>query len=364
MTSPARAKVRASSAHTGRRDAGAPRRSQSASRPSRQRRLALVLVVAPFVGGLTITTALVQRPAPVFSLSANEAENRGATISIVGHPDIAPGLAEVRVPPPPLDDPPGIGANRLLALSPNGGQAAVAQQIGPDPSTLVLARSDGSQLLVQLLGLIAAGFAPDGTWLAAVDGTGALWRVQTDSGLATHLADGPFIGRPTVEAAGGVLALRVSSVEAPFASRLARVAADGSAISYLTDDDLVYGAQRLADGSLAVVAHQASGTQVWRLASGARQQMADLGQDAVNVTVATAGDAVAWEREGEVYLRTLPAGKPTRLASGARPRFAADGRSVLVELPGGSALIGLDGRTIATFASQAAFATCADECAS
>jgi hypothetical protein len=364
VTSPARAKVHASSTRTRRRDGGALISLQSAGRPSRQRRLALLLVVAPFVGGLTISTALVQRPAQVLSLSSNEAESRGATISIVGHPDLAPGLAEVRVPPLALGDRPGIGVNRLLALSPNGSQAAVAKQIGPDPSTLVLARSDGSQVLVQLPGLIAAGFASDGTWLAALDGTGALWRVQTDSGLATHLADGPFIGRPTVEAAGAILALRVSSVEAPFASRLARVSVDGSAISYLTDDELVYGAQPLADGSLAVVAHQASGTQVWRLANGARQQMADLGQDAVNVAVATAGDAVAWEREGEVYLRTLPAGKPTRLASGMRPRFAGDGRSVLVELLEGSALIGLDGRTIATFPSQAAFATCSGECGS
>jgi hypothetical protein len=363
VTSLARARVRANSARPVRRDRGAVRRMHTASQPWRRRRPAFVLVVASFVGGLTISTALVQRPAPVFSLSSNEAESRGATISIVRHVDLAPGLAEVRVPPA-VGDMPRIGANRLLALSPNGGQAAVAQQVGPDPSTLVLARSDGSQLLVQLPGLIAAGFAPDGTWLAAVDGTGALWRVQTDSGLAAHLADGPFIGRPIVDAAGAILALRVSSVEAPFASRLARVQVDGSSFSYLTDDELVYGAQPLADGSLAVVAHQASGTHVWRLANGARQEMADLGQDAVNVAVAVGGDAVAWERAGEVYLRTLPAGRPTRLASGARPRFAGDGRSVLVELPEGSALIGLDGRTIATFESQAAFATCAEECAS
>jgi hypothetical protein len=323
----------------------------------------MVLVVAPLVGGLTISTAVAQRPPPVASLSSGEAEDQGTTISIIGHPDLAPGLAEVRVPAFTGDAPPD-GANRLLALSPSSDQAAVARQIGPNPSTLMLARSDGSQLLIQLPGLIAAGFAPDGTWLAAVDGAGALWRVQTDTGLATRLADGPFIGHPMVEAAGTILALRVSSVEAPFVSRLARVAFDGSAVSFVTDDQLVYGAQPLADGGLAIVAQQASSTQVWHLSDGTRQQLADLGQDAVNVSVAPGGDAVAWESAGQVYFRALPAGRPTWLTSGERPQFARDGQSLLVELPAGSILIGLEGDRIAAFASQAGFATCAEGCGS
>jgi hypothetical protein len=324
----------------------------------------MVLAVAPMVGALTISTAVAQRPPAVASLSSDQAEDQGATISIVAHPELAPGLAEVRVPAL-TGTATTAGTNRLLAVSPGGNQAAVAQQVGPNPSTLVLARTDGSQLLIQLPGLIAAGFAPGGGWLAAVDGTGALWRVRTDTGMATHLADGPFIGRPTVQLDGTILALRVSSVEAPFVSRLARVALDGSAMSLLTDDRLVYGAQALADGSLAVVAQQGSGTQVWRLVGdGGREMLVDLGQDAVNVSVARSGDAVAWESAGQVYVRTLPGGRPTRLTSGARPHFAKDGRSLLVETPGGSALIGLDGHTIADFASQAGFATCAAGCGS
>jgi hypothetical protein len=95
-----------------------------------------------------------------------------------------------------------------------------------------------------------------------------------------------------------------------------------------------------------------------------RQLLVDLGQDAVNVSVAPDGDKVAWESAGQVYLRALPGGRPTRLTGGARPQFAQDGRSLLVELPGGSALIGLDGRTIATFDARAAFASCAAGCGS
>jgi hypothetical protein len=360
VTTPARVKVRANFNRTGRHARGVRRRTAETGSTG-QRRLTLLLVAGPLVGGLTIGTALAQRTASVSSLSPVEAADQGTAISIVDHRDTAPGLVEVRVPVPlaGVEEP---VANQLLAVSPGGNTAAVAKQIGPDPTTLVLAHADQSQLRIQMPGLIAAGFAPDGSWLAVVDGKGALWRVQADTGSATHLADGPFIGGPTVEAAGSILALRVSSVEAPFVSRLARVAVDGSATAFLSDDQLVYGAQPLADGSLAVIAHGPFSTGVWRLAGAQRRALVDLGQDAVNVAVAPAGDAVAWERSGEVFIQELPSGQPVRLASGTRPRFSADGRSVLVELPEGSALIGGDGRTIEKFASQAGFATCAEGC--
>jgi hypothetical protein len=363
VTSPVRTRVRANFTRAGQRARGAPRWVPAGSRPKDQHRLALAVVAASFVGGLTISTAIVQRTASVSSLSSDEAADQGRTISIVPRLDLAPGLAEVHTPAPDAGVA-GATANRLLALSPRGDVAAIAKQLGPDPTTLVLALADQSQLLIQMPGLIAAGFAPDGSWLAAVDGTGALWRVQADTGAATHLHDGPFIGRPTVEATGSIIALSVSSVEAPFVSRLARVAVDGSAVAFLSADELVYGAQPLVDGSLAVVARTAFSTGVWRLADGQRQGLVDLGQDAVNVAIAPSGDVVAWERSGEVFLRALPGGKAIRLASGSHPRFAGDGRSVLVELQEGSLLVGRDGRIIATLDSQAGFASCAEECGS
>jgi hypothetical protein len=323
----------------------------------------LAVVAASFVGGLTISTAIVQRTASVSSLSPDEAADQGRTISIVRRGDLAPGLAEIHTPAAG-EGVAGAGANRLLALSPSGDMAAIAKEVGPEPTTLVLARADHSQLLIQMPGLIAAGFAPDASWLAVVDGMGALWRVQADTGAAARLQDGPFIGQPTVEAVGSILALRVSSVEAPFVSRLVRVAVGGSAIAFLSADQLVYGAQPLVDGSLAIVAHAAFSTGVWRLAGGQREALVDLGQDAVNVAVAPTGDAVAWERRGEVFLQVLPAGTAIRLVSGSRPRFAGDGRSVLVERPEGNLLVGRDGRTIATLASQAGFVSCAEGCGS
>jgi len=168
-----------------------------------------------------------------------------------------------------------------------------------------------------------------------------------------------------IDVAGAILTLRVASVEAPFVSRLVRVAADGSQLTMLTDEQLVYGVQPLTDGSLAVTAHRPEGTQVTRVApKGGTQPLADLGPDAVNVSVASNGAAIAWERRGEVFLRDLPAGQPQRLAVGGRPRFAPDGQALLVDTPTGTVLMDLRARTIATFTTQVAFDGCAAGCES
>lgn len=338
----------------------APARHTTAFRSGR---LALLMVLVPLIGGLTIGSTTADRSLAVSALSAEDAQRQGAVVSIVTHPHLADGLAEVRVPSQ-------VGATlprrafRLLALAPGARVAAVAEAIGPDPADLILARADGSQLRVAMPGLMAGSFSPDGRWLAVVDGAGALWKIGVDAGSAEPVAAGPFIGSPTIEDAGSILGLRVSSVEAPFVSRLVRIAADGSSVDPLTPDQLVYGMQPLDDGSLAVVAHQSSGTVVSRLGDGSVRRLLDLGPDAVHVAVARAGDAVAFERGGDVFLQRVHAGRPVRLATAGQPRFAADGRALLVETTGGSALIGLDGRTVAAFASQAAFAVCDRECGS
>lgn len=323
-----------------------------------------VLVALPLIGGLTIGTAVAQPGPNVKTLSAAQVEQLGSAISIVVRGDLAAGLAEVRVPgwTPATGK---TGTNRLMAIAPGGEMAAIAGQVGPGRTALILVRADGSQLHVGMAGLIGAGFAPDATWLAAIDGAGSLWRIDTATGQATHLADGPFLGNPAVDATGAILALRVASVEAPFVSRLVRLAADGSQLTVLTDEPLVYGAQPLTDGSLAVVAHRPAGTLVLRVPpNGGSQPIADLGPDAVNVSVASNGGAIAWERRGEVFLRDLPAGQPRLLAAGARPRFAPDGQALLVDTPAGTVLMDLRSQTIAAFTTQVAFDGCAAGCGS
>jgi hypothetical protein len=322
--------------------------------PSLAGRLA-VLLALPLFGGLTIGTAVGLPASAAQFVSAAQAAQLGTTITIIRHGELAPGLTEVRV---------ASGTGRLLALSPGGDMAAVASHVGPEPGSLTLGRTDGSQLVVPMPGLISAGFAPDETWLAAIDGIGSLWRIDVAAGLATRLADGPFLGSPQIDESGGVLLLSVASVEAPYASRLARVSPDGTTTILQADDLLVYGAQPLDDGSLAVILHQASGTVVVRqLTDGSRQLMANLGAGSINVAIARSGTALAWERAGGVHVQELPAGRPRLLAPGQRPHFAPDGSAVLVGQASELSLFDLRGGFLASFASQAAFEACGEGCA-
>lgn len=321
-----------------------------------------MLLAPALFTGLAIGPALAQPRSPAIAVSADEARQTGTAISIIRRGDLAPGLAEVRVHG---WEPDGArkGAGTVLALAPGGGLAAVAAQIGPAPTTLLIGRADGSQLQVPMPGLISAGFAPDSSFLAAIDGAGSLWRIDADSGEATRLAAGPFLGSPLIDQDGAILVLRVASVTAPYSSHLVRVSADGSTVTELTDDELVYGAHRLDDGTLAVVVHQPEATLVVRGAlPGPRELLVNLGRDAVNVAVAPNAAAIAWERSGQVYLQDLPGGSARLVGVGAHPRFASDGTAMLVDQPAGVTLLDRTGRALATFASQAAFGACVGGC--
>ena len=326
-----------------------------------RRRLALMLGLLPLATGLVLGSAVAERAPAVSQVSSLEAAQAGRAIVITRHEDLARGLTEVRVPSAISVTRAG-GTDQLLAVAPDGGAVAVAGQVGPESTALILARPDGSQLQVELAGLIGAAFAPDEAWLAVIDGHGALWQVAAGDGTAHQIAAGPFTGQPAVEADGSVLALRVPSVEAPYRSELVRTAPDGTATT-LTNEWLVYGVQPLSDGTLAVIAHRPAGTVVMRLGGGASAVMADLGADAVNVAVDRSAASVAWERGGEIYLQRVSGGRPQRIAAGTQPRFSPDGRALLIELPGGTQLVEPDGALIATFSTQLGFADCVGECA-
>ncbi|HEY8178760.1 MAG TPA: hypothetical protein VIH33_00025 [Candidatus Limnocylindria bacterium] len=326
-----------------------------------RRRLALILGLLPLASGVMLGSAVAERAPAVSRISSSQAAQSGQSIVIARHDDLAPGLAEVRVPSS-ISATRGGGTDQLLAVSSDAATAAVAGQIGLETTPLIMARADGSQVLVELPGLIAAAFAPDESWLAAIDGRGALWHVATADGAAQQIGAGPFIGQPVVEAGGSVLALRVPSVEAPYRSELVRVTSDGAATP-LTAEALVYGVQPLADGSLAAIAHRPAGTVVLRLGGDRTTLMADLGADAVNVAVERSAAVVAWEQAGSVFLQRLPGGRAQRIADGTRPRFSADGQALLVELPTGTQLVAPDGDLIATFSTQLDFAACGEQCA-
>lgn len=280
-------------------------------------------------------------PPPVLRIEAADAARTGATIRLVAHPLHGSELVEVAPPT-------SMAAGSLLAVSADGSQAALADRLGELSGQLIIARTDGSQLRVQLPGMLAAGFAPDGQWLAVLDGRGALWRVATGSGQAALLADGPFLGSPIVRGDGSLLLLSVPSVEAPYRSQLVQFAPSDGATTSITEGGLVYAAFPTADGRVAVVAHEPGRTVVWRIGSNGPELTADLGPDAVNVAVGPDGRRIAYEVTGRgIYLIDGPGSSPRSLGAGSRPCFGADASALLVRRGAGSVALALDGSILA-----------------
>lgn len=316
--------------------------------PGELRQVATLAILLVIVAAITAGIASAELPAGVTRLSAAEAERAGSTVRLTEHRVGASTLVEVQ---------PGASALALLAVSADGSQAALADQVGELSGALTLARADGSQLRLQLPGLLAAAFAGDGDWLAVIDGRGALWRVDADSGNARPLADGPFIGSPLAADDGSLLLLAVPSVEAPYQSQLVRFAPSTGVVTPLSSDELVYAAFPLADGGLAVVAHVPGRTVVRQLTGTDEPVVADLGPGAVNVAVAPDGWQIAFERGGEgIFVLDAPGSAARSLGPGSRPCFAADGASLLVRRGGEAVVLDLDGSVIAVVNGLAAFA--------
>ncbi|HEX2142728.1 MAG TPA: hypothetical protein VHK28_10745 [Candidatus Limnocylindria bacterium] len=335
-------------------------RGPSGSRRALRRAAVLLVLSTSLLASLAIGAVSALPPAPVARLTAEEARAAGVGMSLVERADLAGGLLELRV------DAAG-AAPELLAVAPGGARAATAPALGLDPTTLSVVHPDGSHLNVNLDGVVGAAFAPDSETLLVVDGGGTLQRIGLAAGTLAVVADGPFLGPLAVDEDGSVLLLAVSSVEAPFRSRLVRLDPTSGEAKQLAEDDLVYGAQELTDGSLAVVAHQrGGGTVVRRVADGVITLLADLGAGAVNVAVARDGRTLAWERQGEgVFVADDPGARPRRLGPGSRPTFAPDGASLLVrDEDGGHVLVTLAGSRTRLSGPAAFGASCTGRCRS
>jgi len=323
---------------------GAPaRRHSSADARHLGSLAALPLIFVLLAAGV----ASANRPSAALRLSAADAERSGSPIRLLPHAVGGSTLIEVQ---------PAAAAS-LLAVSADGSQAALADQLGQLSGSLTIARADGSQLRLQLPGLLGAGFAGDGSWLAVVDGRGALWQVDAATGDAAMVADGPFLGSPIAAADGSLMLLSVSSVEAPYRSRLVWITPSTGAVTPVSGDELAYAGFPLADGSVAVVAHEPGRTVVHRVAQGASQLLADLGPGAINVAVARDGRAIAYELFGRgIFLLDRPGASPRSLGAGSHPCFAADASSLLVRRGTGTAALALDGSVVAVTERQAGLA--------
>jgi WD40-like Beta Propeller Repeat len=321
-----------------------------------RRRTAVLLALTPFLASLAVGVASADNPPAVTSISADDLARAGNQIGLVRHSLGGTSVVELVLP--------ARSTSRQLAIAADGTAAALADQYGPLAALLTVARADGSQTRVNLPGLLGAGFAPDGAWLATIDGRGALWRIVTQSGSAILLADGPFVGSPIVAGDGSILLLAVPSVSAPISSTLVRLDPESGSTEALSADRLVYAAFPLADGGLALAAHEVGRTVVRRLVGNQSELVADLGPGAVDVTVAPDGQRIAFARGRDVIYLPLPGGSAGRLGTGSSPRFAPDGSALMILDGGTTRVLALDGSELASYDAQAGFVACAAGCGS
>ena len=324
---------------------GAIARRYSAGGPSIAAFVAIPLIIALLAAGLVSA----ESPLGVTRVSPADAERAGSAIHLLRR--VVGGATLVRVKGPAT-------GMSLLAVSADGNQVAIADQVGEAFGSLTLAETNGSQLRIPMAGLLAASFAADGSWLSVIDGRGAVWRVDGASGRASLLADGPFIGSPIIEGDGSLLMLAVPSVEAPYESHFVRLGAATGSVTRLSEQELVYGAFQLDGGELAIVAHAPEGTSVRRLTSTGEQLLVDLGLDAVNVAVARNG-RVAFERNGEVLVIDAPGSAARSITVGSRPCFGPDGSSLLVRRGNQTLALDTSGSELAVSDEPAGFAASA-----
>ena len=309
-------------------------RWRASARPPAQPRVRVLALISslPLLATLLLHAAsAADPPAGPRRLDAAQARQEGVALELIPHLDQRAAMLEVR----PVE--PAMGVPWPLAVAREAGSAAVAAGIGRDVGTLTLARADGSQWQVPVNGLLDATFGPDDSWLAVVDGEGRLWRLGTEDGILRPVADGPFLQTPVIEADGSILALAVSSVEAPFRSYLVRVGTTGT-VERVSEEELVYDARLLADGALAVVAHRPGGTILRRIVDTSETTVMDLGPDAVNVSLSSDGATVAFQSGGEAFVR-IDGGQARSLGPGTNPIVSFDGSGILLGRDGGRVLV-------------------------
>jgi hypothetical protein len=253
---------------------------------------------------------------------------------------------------------------RLLAAAPDATRVALADRLGREPAQLLISQPDGGVSITALPGLLDAAFAPDGSWLAAVDGAGGLWRVGATDGAAAPIADGPFAGSVEFAADGRLLLLSVSSVDAPtFSTPVLIDPQSGDLESLLVaQDSLVYRA-RLTDRGLAVVAHLADGTKEIRLSGPASRLLGVLPSDAGSADVSADLRWAAYQVASKgLVLVNLDGGATQAFAVNGRPAFAPNATSLLVRSGDRVAVVDLATRQVTSLDGQAVWARCAEGC--
>jgi hypothetical protein len=242
----------------------------------------------------------------------------------------------------------------VVAIAPDGLRAAFAELPGGQVAPLTISQVDGSQVDIGLPGSRGAAFARDGSWLVVVDGAGSMWRIETSTNQAARLAVGPFGSSPVVMPDGTILAIHLSSVEAPAWARAVLVDAETGEEAPITGDDgqsatvLTYQALAQGAGGAAIVRHRdEGGISVFVVTNGATgPSILDLNQVAT-VDVSTDGARVAWAAAGRIHLAS--SGQPASerdVGPGDAVRFSPDGQLLLVTSDQAGTILDLSGAII------------------
>lgn len=260
---------------------------------------------------------------------------------------------------------PVAGQPYLLAAGPGGDRLAMADVLGLAGSQLIISRPNGGVSITALAGVLGAQFSPDGEWVAAIDASGAVWRVAAASGEGQLIADGPFAGEIEFGLDGLLLLLAVNSIDAPTTSAPVLVdpgTGEVEAVEGAGDESLVYRARHTAEG-VAIVAHRPDGSKVIRLLGEAPRQIALLPSAAGSADVSPDLTAVAYRLAGERRVVLIRADGTSRAFEvDGRPLFAPDGTSLLTTAADRAATIDPQSGDVTSLVGQAVWAACAGEC--
>jgi hypothetical protein len=241
----------------------------------------------------------------------------------------------------------------VVALAPDGLGAAFSDQPPGQVVPLTVTRADGSQADVALPGARGVAFAADGSTLVVIDGAGALWRIDPTTGASVRVAVGPFGSSPSLLADGRILAVRLSSVEAPAWARAVFVDPEtGQEAPVMSGDEageaLVYQALPLDDGGVGIVRHRDEGGITVLLVGDGQAHHSILDLDAVaTVDLTRDGTLLAWSAMGRAYLS--PAGQVAAardVGPADRVRFSPNGALLLLSTAGAGTVLDVSGRVV------------------
>ena len=312
-------------------------------------------------------------PPTARTMTADQARASGTAVAVRRHAESAGEVLELQMPAAiigtstgglPANERARRDAARFLGAAPNGA-VAIADGIGDPHAGIAVTSADGSQAHTALSGVAGAAFAADGSWLAAVDAVGRLWRIDTHTGAATQLAAGPYTGSVHFTRAGDLLLVEAASSDSIFPSAVVRFSpATRRATVVVKEEGFVLSATELADGSIAVTAHVfGGGVAVRRVKDGSSDLLASLDSNAIDPSLSRDGSRIAYSAGGAVYLHDMGNGTTRGIGRGEMPRMAADGGSLLVLRDGRTTLIAADGAELDRFPTAAvAWGSCGEGC--